>query len=110
MQDFLKEIKMYLKDEYTLILDMTIQSFIFPRILQEGKLITLIFTIAKQVIFKARHNKHRPDKQHFHSLLKLEVEKEYRSAIRHKLFDNFSLKWGTVSKIISEIPPQTFNS
>ena len=76
----------------------------FPTINRQDKL-NIIITIAKQVILKARHGKYLPNKQQFHSLLKVEAEKEYASAVKQQSIKNFELKWGTVAKIISEAEP-----
>ena len=105
VKDYLKDIATYLNDEYSLTINFTVQSWIFPRLADESRLNILIFTLAKQVIFRARYESQRPRKDQFHFKLKREAENENKSAVRHKSIDKFLSKWGNVSKIVSENNP-----
>ena len=79
---------------------LTAQSF-FSSIAKEGNLNALIVTLAKLVIFRAKHREDIPNVQHFHSLLKIEAQKEEISAIRTNANEAFLRKWGNLSHIVS---------
>ena len=101
VKKYLEEIMKYLKDNYSVSINFNIQSWFFPRVAEESKLNILIITIAKVGIYKAKYKERPPNIKQFLSLLKLEAEKEQRSAQR-KATDSFLHKWGNVSKILSD--------
>ena len=101
VKKYLEEIMKYLKDNYSVSINFNIQSWFFPRVAEESKLNILIITIAKVGIYKAKYKERPPNIKQFLSLLKLEAEKEPRSAHR-KATDSFLHKWGNVSKILSD--------
>ena len=100
VEKYLEEIMKYLTDKYNVVIKFNIQSWFFPRVAEESKLNILIITLAKLGIYKAKYKERPPNMKHFISLLKLEAEKEQRSAARRKAMDIFTQKWGTVSKIL----------
>ena len=89
----------HLKDNYNVSINFNIQSWFFPRVAEESKLNILIITVAKVGIYKAKYKERPPNLKQFLALLKLEAEKEQRSA-RRKATDRFLHKWGSVSKIL----------
>ena len=46
VKDYLKDIATYLNDEYSLTINFTVQSWIFPRLADESRLNILIFYIS----------------------------------------------------------------
>ena len=94
VQAYFKELVAYLKEEYNLTIVLTSESLVFPRVANESKLIILIITIAKQVIFKSKYKDELPNIYTFRSLLKTEAEKEKKQRIETKQFRQFSVKMG----------------
>ena len=109
VKDFIKDIVAYFRKEYNFIVNISVQSWIFPRLADESEINILIFTLAKQVIFRARHNTQFPSIHHFHHILKREAENESNFFLRHKSTDKFLSKWGNVSNILSQNLPSAHN-
>ena len=101
VQDFIKQVSAYVEDKFSITPGFTAQSWFFPSIAEEQHLNVLVITIAKLVIFRARHRENIPNVQHFHSLLKIEAQKEEILAIRTNTKEAFLRKWGNSSNAFS---------
>ena len=102
-QDFIKQLSAYVENKFSITPSFTAQSWFFPSIADEQHLNALIITIAKLVIFRARHKEDIPGVLHFHSGLKNEAQKEEILAIRKNAREAFLRKWGNLSNIFSYI-------
>ena len=101
VQDFIKQLSAYVEKEFSMTPSFTAHSWFFPSIAEERHLNVLIITIGKLVIFRAKYREDTPNVQHFHSLLKIEAQKEKLLAIRTNTREAFLRKWGNLSNIFS---------
>lgn len=100
-QRYIKEIAAQLRLKFNTSFVFTAKSWVFPCSLKAGALFTLITTIGKLVIFKAKYNEEIPNFHHFLSLLKIEARNEELFAIKTKTKDSFLHKWKNMSKVAS---------
>ena len=99
-QDYIKTIVTQLRSSFSVSCSFTAKSWIFPCSSKDGFLITLISTVGKLVIFKAKNNEELPNYHHFVALLRREARNEEFIAIKNNTKDSFLQKWENMSKIV----------
>ena len=99
VQRFVEQIIKYFKEKCSVTLIFTVKCWFFPRLTEESPLSIVVITVAKVVIFKSKYKECHPNMQHFLHLIKLEAEKEERSAERKNMLETFTRKWGDISQL-----------
>ena len=97
-QNFLKHIDRELHDKYNIHFQHCKQSWFFLK--NEDTLQTLLITIAKSVIYKARNAGEKPRLSHMITLIKIEAQKEQLSSRLNDTMDNFQKKWKALRNIL----------
>ena len=96
---FLQHIDRELHTRYQIHFCHNVQSWFFPQ--EVDPIQTLIITVAKAAIYKARNAGKKPEIAHMLNLLRLEAQKEqFASRLKNKV-EAFENKWKTLKDIIS---------
>ena len=101
VQNFIENIKTYLKDKFNIHLGCRAKRWFFPRV-EQGNIIMLIITLMKLAIFKSKRNQGRPHLNRFIALLKIEAQKEQLYFRRLKKENAFVQKCSFLNQGMSE--------
>ena len=98
-QQFLRRIDSELFSRYQIHFNHSADSWFFPR--DTDPMQTLIITISKAIIYKARNASEKPEFTHMLNLLKIEAQKEQLASILKNKRDEFEKKWKALKRVIS---------
>ena len=98
-QTFINNLRRELLTKYQIRFNLRKQDWFFPQ--ETDQLQTLLITLTKSAIYKARNTGRKPELSHVLQLLKIEAQKEQLACRLKNKPENFEKKWKTLKQILS---------
>lgn len=95
---FINNIDTQLYSQYQVHFQHSIHTWFFPQ--ETNELQTLLITLTKSVIYKARNAGERPELSHWLNLVRAEAQKEQLASMTNDKIESFNNKWKTLKYIV----------